>query len=356
MAKECVCVKVPKSLGEKTIVLASKLKIMNNELTIQRNTAFICIPLARKPSKSEAKAFMQQIPELEFSVHTFPERKKHGATFAELLEDKLAAHLLASLPRAVDLVGDIAIIEIPLELDSYKSVIGEAVLKAHKHVRTVLAKAGAVSGTYRLREFSVIAGEPKTETLHKEYGCKYHVDVAKAYFSPRLSNEHRRVATLVKDGETVVDMFAGVGPFSIQIAEMRKNVKVHAVDMNPDAVELLKKNIRLNRVESKVDPILGDARQVVKEMLSDAANRVIMNLPEKAMEFVDVACMALKPKGGIVHFYSFVNASDPLEKMQLRFAENVENYGRKIEKILFSKGVRETAPYEWQAVLDAEIR
>ncbi len=125
--------------------------------------------------------------------------------------------------------------------------------------------------------------------------------------------------------------------------------------MNPQAVEFLKKNVRLNRVESKVHSILGDAKQIVKQRLLGVADRVIMNLPEKAIEFVDVACEAIKPSGGIVHFYSFVGSSNTIEDVKLGFIGAVENSGRKVEKILFSRFVRATAPYEWQAVLDAKI-
>jgi len=350
-----LCVKVPKIYGEKAIILANKLEIVKRELEIQRNKNFLYIPLAHQPSANELNTLKKQIPDCEFLVYTFPERKKQVKTFVELLEDKLPSHLLASLPRAIDLVGDIAIIEVPLELDAYKRIIGETILKTHKNVRTVLAKKGAVSGTYRLREFSVIAGEPKTATIHKEHGCQYYLDVAKVYFSPRLSYEHKRVASLVKQGETVIDLFAGVGPFAIQIAKAHENVKVYAIDVNPDAVEFLKRNVRLNRVEGKVHPILGDAKQVVEERLAGFADRVIMNLPEKAMEFVETACKALKPNGGIMHFYSFVSASVSLETVKLCFIEAVEKYGRKVEKIFFSRLVRATAPYEWQVVLDAEI-
>jgi tRNA (guanine37-N1)-methyltransferase len=355
MRKKSICIGVPKSFGEKTIVLANKLKIADNTLEIQRDSSFIYIPLVRRLSKNELETFKQQIPEFKISFHTFSKRK-HELTFVELLEDKLAPHLLASLPRAIDFVGDIAIIEIPPKLDPYRDVIGKTVLETHKNIRTVLAKAGVVSGTYRLREFSIIAGEPKTETIHKEYGCKYYVDVAKAYFSPRLAQEHMRVASQVKEGETVVDMFAGIGPFAIQIAKTHENVKIYAIDANPNAVEFLKKNVLLNRVESKVFPILGEAKQVVKEKLSRVADRVIMNLPEQAIEFVDPACVSLRSEGGMMHFYCFLNASDSLENVKLRITEAVEKCGRKIEKILFSKSVRETAPYEWQIVLDAKIR
>jgi len=355
MSKESRCVKVPKIHGEKAIKLVNKLKIVNRELEIQSDKVFIYIPLVHHLSENDLGAFKEQVPDCEVSTYVFPERKKQVTPFAELLENTLPPHLLASLPRAMDFVGDIAIIEIPPELNPYKNVIGEAVLKAHKSVRTVLAKAGAVSGTYRLREFSVVAGESKTETIHKEYGCQYYVDLAKAYFSPRLSHEHNRVASLVKEDETVVDLFAGVGPFSILIAKTHENVKVYAIDVNPQAVEFLKKNVRLNRVESKVHSILGDAKQIVEQRLSGVADRVIMNLPEKAMEFVDAACEAIKPSGGIVHFYSFVDSSNTLENVKLCFIGVVEKSGRKVEKILFSRFVRATAPYEWQAVLDAKI-
>jgi tRNA (guanine37-N1)-methyltransferase len=355
MSKKTVCIKVPKIHGEKAIVLANKLKIVRKELEIHRNKNFIYIPLVRKPLKSESKILTEQVPDSKVLTHTFPERRRLVRTFVELLESKLPPHLLASLPRAIDFVGDIAIIEIPQELDAYKTMIGEAILETYKNVRTVLAKASVISGTYRLREFSAIAGEPKTETIHKEYNCQYYVDLAKAYFSPRLSYEHSRVAHLVKEGETVVDLFAGVGPFAIQIAKTHENVEVYAVDLNPDAVEFLKRNIKLNRVEGKVQPILGDAKQIVKERLAGVADRVIMNLPEKAIEFVDAACKALKPEGGIVHFYCFVSVSDSLENMKLRFIEEVEKCGRRVERISFSRLVRATAPCEWQVVLDAKI-
>ncbi|MDI6690926.1 MAG: class I SAM-dependent methyltransferase family protein [Candidatus Bathyarchaeota archaeon] len=351
--KKSACLKIKKNLGEKAIILASKLEIVDRELEIRRDDAFIYVPLNRQPSEDELKALREKLPSCEISTKIFHERKKQIA-FTELLEDKLPPHLLASLPRAIDFVGDIAIIEIPQELEAYRALVGEAILKTHESVQTVLAKTGAVSGTYRLREFSVIAGKPKTETIHKEYGCQFYVDLAKAYFSPRLCYEHNRVASMVKDGETVIDMFAGVGPFAILIAKKHENVKVYAIDVNPHAVEFLKKNIRLNRVEGKVHPILGDAKQVIEEKLLGMADRVIMNLPEKAIEFVDIACKAIKPKGGIIHFYTFVSGFDSLENMKLKLVEAVEKCGRKVE-VLFSRFVRATAPYEWQAVIDAKI-
>jgi tRNA (guanine37-N1)-methyltransferase len=247
-------------------------------------------------------------------------------------------------------------VEIPLELSAYKHKIGEAVLTANKRLRTVLVKASAISGAYRTRKFEVIAGEPKTDTVHREYGCVFYVDLSKAYFSPRLSSEHARIAKLIKEGETIIDMFSGIGPFAIQIAKQHEKVRVYAVDVNPHAIELLNKNIAANRVLAKVIPALGDVRKVVRGHLAGVADRVIMNLPEKAIEYVDVACEALKPTGGIMHYYAFTEASEPTTATEVRLIGVVEEAHRKVDKIIGSRTVRATAPYTRQVVVDARIR
>ena len=354
MSQESNCLKVRKTLGEEAIVLANRLGIFNRELQIQRDNEYVYIPLIRRSTENESRLLEQRLPNYAILTRVFPERNRRVPLLA-LLRDELPRHLLFSLPHSVDFVGDIAIIEVPPELDVHKTLIGETILKVNRNVRTVLAKAGAIGGTYRTRDFTIVAGESRTETTHKEYECQFYLDVAKVYFSPRLSFEHHRVASLVKEGENVVDLFAGVGPFAVQIAKMRQDVEVFAVDLNPYAFEYLKRNIRINRVEGKVHPFLGDARQVVRRKLFGIADRVIMNLPENALEFVDVACETIGPDGGTVHFYSFVSTSHSLSIAESIFDKAVEECGRKVEEVLFSRLVRGTAPYEWQSVLDATI-
>jgi len=350
------CLKVPKNLGEQAIRLVTELDLFNRELKIQQIEDCLCIPLTADPSPAVLKKFKKKLPNFEIIVHAFAEQQKRHLVPLDFLANKLPSNLLAGVPRAIDFVGDIAIVEVPPELVNYKKAIGEAILNAHKQTRTVLAKSGAVEGVYRLRDFEVIAGVEKTVTVYREYGCVYHVDVAKAYFSPRLSTEHNRVASQVKEGETVVDLFAGVGPFAIPIAKKHENVRVYAVDVNPDAISLLKRNVAVNRVEKRIVPVLGDAGQVIREQLCGKANRVIMNLPETAIEFVDVACDALKMEGGIIHYYEFTKASGPLEAARVRLTEAVSRSNRKIKKILLAKPVRAVAPYTWQVVVDAEIQ
>lgn len=352
---EAICLNIPKNLGEIAIRLVGELRLLNEKLKIQELDDDLCIPLTNELPPAIFQKFEKTFPEFEISILNFPERKKRHFTVVDFLADKLPSNLLANVPRAIDFVGDIAIVEVPLELVEHKRTIGEAVLKSHKRINTVLAKSGAVGGVYRIREFEVIAGVDKTATVCREYGCMYHVDVARAYFSPRLSTEHNRVASQIKDGETVVDLFAGVGPFSILIAKKHENVRVYAVDVNPDAIALLKKNIAVNRVERQVVPLLGNARKVVREQLSRKADRVIMNLPETALEFVDVASETLKLDGGIIHYYGFVKASNPLEIAKVRLVEAVRQNNRQVENFLLVKTVREVAPYTCQVVLDAQI-
>jgi tRNA (guanine37-N1)-methyltransferase len=355
MSKTALCIGVPRINGEKALTLVNKLGVSDRTLEIQRGEGQIFIPLVRQPEENELSMLKKHVPGFQLTTRVFTEKPQEKKTLAEFLEERLPPQLLFGVPRALDIVGDIAIIEIPPELKAYENLVGEAVLKTHKNIRTVLAKASSVTGTYRLREFNVIAGEKRTTTIYKEHGCKYQVDIARAFFSPRLSHEHKRVASLVQKCEIVVDLFAGVGPFSVLIAKTVEDVKVYAVDINPEAIKLLERNARLNRVENQVFPFLGDARQIAEDKLLGAADRVIMNLPEKAIEFVDTACRAVKPAGGTIHHYGFIRQPDSIENMKQQFSKTVEKTGRKVDAFLFAKAIRETAPYECQVVLDAKI-
>jgi tRNA (guanine37-N1)-methyltransferase len=356
MPKPAICIKVPKTQGQKTIVLAGKLGLFDKSLEIQRDQTSLCIPLLWQPDEAEFAKLRREVPTAEFVTLRFEEKKVQTETLTQVLQDQLPLELLERVPQALDVIGDIAILEIPSELKAYQTQIGQAILCMHSNVRTVLAKAGAISGVYRVRDLTLIAGENKTTTVHKEFGCQYHVDVAKAYFSPRLSHEHERVAGLVGAGETVADLFAGVGPFSVLIGKRNPSVKVYAVDLNPDAVELLKVNVRVNRVENRVFPVLADAREIATGKLHGKADRVIMNLPETALDFVDAACNAIKPTGGVVHFYAFVRAPDSVADLKAHFSAAVSENGRKVEVFLNARSIRETAPFESQVVLDVKIQ
>jgi tRNA (guanine37-N1)-methyltransferase len=274
-----------------------------------------------------------------------------------LLGESLSSEELSVVFSSYDVVGDIAIIRVPQVLTPKGSAVANAIMQVHTNVKTVLMQTGAVSGDYRLRNLKYVAGEEKTLTVHREFGCVFEVDLARCYFSPRLSFERKRIADLVKPSEVVVNMFAGVGCFSIIIAKHSRVGKVFSIDLNPKAVEFMRKNVRLNRVQGRVIPLHGDAAVLVREKLAHVADRVLMPLPEKAYEYLDYALMALKPSGGWVHYFDFVYAAkgeEPVEKVREKVAAKLSQLNVNYE-ILFGRVVRATGPNWYQVVLDIFI-
>jgi len=271
-----------------------------------------------------------------------------------LLTERLQPHELSLVLKSYDIIGNIAVIRVPESLKHRSQVVAEAILQTNKNVRTVLLQTSPISGDFRLRQLKWVAGERKTTTVHKEFGCLFEVDLERCYFSPRLSFERRRVAGMVQPHEIVVNMFAGVGCFSIVMAKHSEVEKVISIDVNPYAFEFMQKNVRLNRVQNKVFPVLGDAKKVVNEKFRGVADRVLMPLPEKAYEYLDHALMALKPSSGWVHYYEFVHAGkdeDIVQKVKDKVAAKLTALGLKFE-VPFGRVVRATGPRWFQVVVD----
>lgn len=270
----------------------------------------------------------------------------------DALEDDLSKEEFEEVPTSFDVVGDIAVIKIPDPLLEKKELVGEALMKVQGNVNTVLHQTSPVSGEFRTRDLEVIAGEDKTETTHKEFGCTFKVDLAKMYFSPRLGHERNRIAKKVKSGEIVTNMFAGVGCYSVLIAIHSDPEKVYSIDKNEHAVEYMRENIRINKIGEKVVPIQGDARQVIKEHLQGKSDRVLMPLPEFARDFLDSAFQTLKSEGGIIHFYDYGEEPDLFEP-SLNFVKKQSN-DRPIE-LKDKRIVRSYGPNLYHIVLDLEI-
>lgn len=347
------CLRVPKALGEEAIGLAKKLALFNRELKVQLAGDHLYIPLVNRPSHIQIEEIKGVLPKAEVSIYTFPKRVKPSLRIIDALADKLPPYLLASLPRSIDFIGEIAVVEVPSELEGHKRVLGEAILVTNKRLHTVLAKSSAVKGVYRVRKFEVIAGEGKTETIHKEYGCSFLLDVKEVYFSPRLSYERWRISKLVQPDEVVVNMFAGVGCFSVMIAKHSKPAKVYSIDINPVAMRYMKENLRLNKVEDTVVPILGDASQVIKGQLMGVADRVIMQLPGRAYEFLDVAVLALKSRGGVLHYYGFVY-ENKIAAERVRVLKRLKELGYKGET-MFERIIFPIAPRKYEIVFDINV-
>ena len=282
-----------------------------------------------------------------------------------MIRDPLEGQLVAKLSpdekkklvKSYDIVGDIAILKVAPELEEKRRVIADAVMAVNRNVRTVLRQVGSVSGEFRLRKLEWVAGEKRTSTTYRESGCAFRVNLSEVYFSPRLSFERMRIGKLVKEGEVAVNMFAGVGCFSIIIAKHSKAGKVYSIDINPVAVKLMMENIVLNKVENRVEAISGDAEKVVKKKLIGVSNRVLMPLPAKAYEYLDSACLALEPGGGFIHYYNFVHAGrgeDPIRKVVEDVREKLILLQRDFE-VSFSRVVRTVGPNWYQVVLDLKV-
>lgn len=259
--------------------------------------------------------------------------------------------------NSYDVIGDIAIIRMLCASVGIAQSVAEAIMGVNKNVKTVLAQESPVAGDFRLRRLTHVAGENKTSTIHKESSCVFSVDVAKCYFSPRLSNERMRIARMVKPSETVVNMFAGVGCFSIIIAKHANPAKVFSIDVNPAAIQFMQENIRLNRVYDKVTPLLGDSKELINSRLQHVADRVLLPLPEKALEYLPYAVSALKASGGWIHYYGFEHAAkteSPAEKAKLKVADTLDTLGVDFD-VPFIRVVRSTGPNWFQLVADVHV-
>jgi tRNA (guanine37-N1)-methyltransferase len=274
-----------------------------------------------------------------------------------ILAGKLGPKQLKEIHKTYDIVGDIVIVRVPESHRHLSKFIAETIMDTHREVKSVWSQVNSITGNYRLRGLQFLLGEKTTLTNYKEYGCVYKTDLRKTYFSPRLAYERMRIAKLIQPKEIVLNMFAGVGCFSIAIAKHSQPLKVYSVDINPSAIQFLRENIRLNRAETMVIPIQGDAKEVTEQNLQNLTDRVLMPLPEKAYEYLDYALLALKPTGGWIHYYGFEYASkneDPVKNAKMKVSKKMENSCKKFQ-VKFGRIVRSIGPRWYQVVLDILI-
>jgi len=215
----------------------------------------------------------------------------------DFLKGKIPDSELELVNRSYDVVGDIAVVSVPDELTGREKLIAKAVMSINKHVSTVVKRVGVTEGVHRVRSVEHVLGEKKTVTIHVENGCRFLVDLDKVYFNPRLGSERLRVVNQFKKDDVVLDLFAGVGPFSIPAA--KKCEKVFAVDINPSAMDLLRKNAELNKV--RVEAVQGDLKTVWRKL--PQGDRIVMNLPKNSIEFLPIA-VKLCGRGGRIYLYT----------------------------------------------------
>jgi len=281
-----------------------------------------------------------------------------GDLLKKIAREILGEEFAGRIWRRIEFIGDIALIRTPLGVNPEElRPLAEEILRRLPYVKSVWASLPGIEGPYRLRKHVWLAGEKRSETIYREHGCVFRVDINKVYISPSLNYEHIRVARLVKPGEAVFNMFAGAGLFSIIIAKHAEPSRVYSVDINPDAYYYMVENTRLNRVEDRVVPILGDAKEVATSMLTRSVDRVLMPYPELALEYLPYAVSSLRGSGWI-HVYLHVRA-DRGEHWRSKARELVEKRLSEISAgkytVSLVRKVRNVGPRLHQVVVDVHV-
>jgi len=367
--------KIKKDSAEKLLkLIKTKLSdesIVDKRKKIMHSGVYVLFPLVK--DKKKVNNLIECIGiELNFEIinakgELNPRSKFHS--LEEALVGELPEDIIDLIPKSYDIIGKIAVTEFDrfssLSVDKtslYKKKIAEAIVKVNKKVETVYEKKSEVKGKYRLKELQPIFGVDNPETFHKENHSFFKLDVKNTYFTPRLVFERKRLSLLkFAKNELIVDMFAGVGPISIQIAR-NNDVKIYSFDINPTAHKYLIENVKLNKLKGEIltyniDVVdLIDSSNELGINLKNRVDRTIMNLPEQSINYVDIACFLTKKTGGILHLYQFCEKPNPIEKGIENLRNKLNKMGWYIEEILNSKIVKPFSPKSDLIVVDVKIK
>jgi tRNA (guanine37-N1)-methyltransferase len=276
--------------------------------------------------------------------------KQKPKSLKEALKSKLNKKEFGFAPKAFDSFGNIAVIEIPKELEKKKKLIGETLLSISPRFETICSIESNHEGPFRVQKVKVIAGKKNLVAEYKESACTLLIPLGKVFFSPRLGAERLRIAQEIKKDELVGCWFSGVGPYPIVFAKNSKMKKAVAIELNPEAHKYAQKNLELNKIEN-VELIKGDVKRQYKKF-KKKFDRVAMPLPHTGYQFLKEAFYCIKSKGTI-HFYEIVEKENfALPEKQIR--EAAKEQKRKI-RIVRKKRVRQFSPAKEQVVFDIKV-
>ncbi|MCU4716620.1 class I SAM-dependent methyltransferase [Halapricum hydrolyticum] len=321
------CVRVAREDGEETRQRLDEADLLDHDHEIVHEDGELFLPVADPAA----------VPE-DLSVVTRDVPVREGQT--------LPVDILGFEPT-YERLGDIVIVD--EDDDERAREVAAAIMESSIPAETVLNRASKVKGEQRVREWDVLAGDG-TETVHREYGSEFLVDVAEMYFSPRLATERHRVVEQVESGEHFFDMFAGVGPFVIPAA--RRGATAVGVDINETAIEHLRANAERNDVAERVTAIAGDVRETT-DKYAGWADRLVMNLPHSADEFLETA-VELAGEECVLHYYDIQHEDDPYGPGEAAIREAAEPAGYDVA-VETRHTVRSYAPHELNVCLDVRL-
>lgn len=257
--------------------------------------------------------------------------------------------------RSFNILGNVAVVNFSdgtKALDKKKFAL--EILNKNNFIKTVLEKSGKFHGRLRKMETKQIAGEKNKEVLYKENNCSFRFNIDTTYFSPRLSNERKEIASFVKKESEVLVMFAGVAPFSIVIAKNSKPKKVYSNEINREANKYAELNAEINGVKNRIEFVHGDIKKVALKLKKENKkfDFIVMPRPNLRESFLEQAFM-LSKKRTKVYYYDFCKV-DETDLIVDKIKKQASKYKRKV-KILNVKSAGETAPYKIRVRVDFEV-
>ena len=333
--------KVPVSEASETIPRLMRLDVVNRNAKISKGEGCRLVPILQDKEDEVRKMGFELIEGSAHSRDRTPPQERILSDLSDLPKD-----VLDSLPMRWEYVGNIVIIRLEDSAESYKKRIGE-VYADELNMSTVCVDRKGVSGEFRRPSMEIIYGE-NTESVRLENGILYDFDVTKVMFASGNVDERERMKMLDCTGEMVVDMFAGIGYFTLPIAKYANPEKVIACEKNPDSFEFLVKNIELNEVKDKVIPVLGDNRDL--DYGKGFADRILMGYVQTTSDFIPKALEMIK-HGGIIHYHDTFYIHEYERKIREIFDGYVPD-GYEIEGI---REVKSFAPSVSHYVADIRI-
>ncbi len=335
--------------AEKARLRLIKANMINPEKKIITDTEFVFIPVIKDSNISEI------LFNLDFKVieRPFPDQQIKQA-ISDVLKQEFPEESWDTLSIKFDQIGSIALLRLdPQEISKViRKRIGEIILESHPRISSVINKIDIIEGISRVYPIEHLAGEKIYSSWHIEHGVHIKVDLQHAYFNPRLAEEHRRVSLEVREGERILDLFTGVGPFALHCAKHQK-CEVYAIDINPYAITNLQKSIKKNKLIGKIFPIIGDSGAIFQ--CKRFFNRVIINLPEKSIDYLPLAAkLVKKEEKSTINLYQFSKKTESLEQDFTDLIHKKLNNKYSFEVLKIRVG-REVSPSRIQMNVDLRI-
>jgi tRNA (guanine37-N1)-methyltransferase len=303
------CVQVPIQQAESIKRELQKLGLFLNSYKILKDSLYVYFPIILSGTLPETwsivqKEFIRLDPKFDYRIS---------------LKVILPPNVHEFIPSSFDRLDHLILVKLDPVIYEFRQKIGLELIKQF-NVDAVYNKVSDVETTFRTVQWECIAGIDNPIAFQRIHGLRFKFDINKVYFNTRLSNEYLRIARLCQSGNNVIDMFAGVGPFSLLCASFQR-LKVYAIDVNPAAIELLLENISLNNkyLKGTITPYCGDSQTIIKPL--PKADIIIMNLPGHAIEFLTDAVSKLQ-SGGIIFLHQFVHLSSQEKQQPLTLQTN----------------------------------